>query len=552
MKPLSGKTGIGVSNFRFAAVLLFVVLNLTVFFLRAASVWRYGALFTAGSAASVIYPVWKAVHHLPVYGWPLSYPFSLAMYNYLFYSVYALFLRVAGVAGAGTLIWGSLFTAVFALAGALAQWKLVEAHLHLRGLRSALSLALALGLWSCTSIVRSYALSIRPDIAAVAMVMIALCLAVRQPRFGFAGAGLFFYLAWAFKQSAVLSLVGVCLFLLFSKRWRDLGAVAAVFAVLTAATLLLGTAQYRYNILLAPRIMSVFSWRQLLWIAPKTLIANAYWVLAPAALLLTASARRADPAVRLLISAFAVALAAGVAGMARTGAWDHYLLEAFASGSTVLQMAVFLAPGGLVSALLLFACLQPGVQAATVPSGDHPHPFGTVGIATPTEYASAVAIRDRLAAMKKPIFTTDPVFSLPWYSNGNRAPALVIDTIFHDATRARCQNGCVEGMLQRGEIPTVMLPAAAASAAPAGQESAARRPAAAAIGLLKKLLGGGGSQASLYPGVRSDAIYRQSMSPDYKLVGEYRHAGGMWNLYALSPQAPEAGNATGQTSAGAH
>jgi hypothetical protein len=195
----------------------------------------------------------------------------------------------------------------------------------------------------------------------------------------------------------------------------------------------------------------------------------------------------------LLTTILVVALVGGLAGMTKVGAWDNYLLEAFVAGSTLLQLAVFTTPGWLASALVLFGCIIPSIQIATVPSGTHVHAFGTVGIATPEEYADAVSLRDRLATMKKPVFSTDQMFSLPWISNNNRAPVLIIDTIFHDATRARCQNGCVEGMLQRGEIPTVML-------------------------------------------LSSGDSYQNSLNPNYRKIGEARESGQMWSIYVLEPQ----------------
>jgi cytochrome c oxidase subunit IV len=128
--------------------------------------------------------------------------------------------------------------------GAIAQWKLVQSHLKLRGACSALSLFFAVGLWYCASMVSFWAVSIRPDMAAVAVVMAALWIVVRQPRFAFAYAGVLFYLAWSFKQSVILALAGVCIFLLLHKRWRDLALLAAVFAALVSATLLLGSPEY--------------------------------------------------------------------------------------------------------------------------------------------------------------------------------------------------------------------------------------------------------------------------------------------------------------------
>jgi hypothetical protein len=475
-------------------VLLFAILNLAVFLINVISVWHYGALFSSGGNSGVtLYPIWKEIHHLQIYEWPLTYPFSLSLFNYLYYFTYAFFLKVVGASDPSLMKWGSLFTPVFAIVGAIAQWKLVGDYLSLRGARSVLSLFFALGLWFCTSLVRGWALTIRPDIPSIALVMIALWIVVRQPRFGFAYAGVVFYLAWSYKQSAVLSFVGVCLFLAFHRRWRDLSLLVAFFAVLTTATLLLGTPEYRYSILVAPRLVTEFSLMHAIPIALKFIVGNAYWVLAPVALILAADGRRIDSAIRVLVIVFAVALAGGLAGLTKAGAYSEYLLEAFVAGSTLLQMAVFMAPGRFVNTLLLFGCVQPSIQLATMPSGaNNPHTFGTVGIATEAQYQEAVALRERLASMKKPIFTPDGVFSLPWFSTDDRAPALVIEQYFHDATRDSCSNGCVEGMLQRGEIPTVMLPI-------------------------------------------SDFIYQKSLSPSYEKVAEVPYSEKLWDIYVLKP-----------------
>ena len=56
---ISAGGNLAISDFRVAALLVFVILNLSLFIIRAISVWRYGALSTAGSAASVIYPIWN-------------------------------------------------------------------------------------------------------------------------------------------------------------------------------------------------------------------------------------------------------------------------------------------------------------------------------------------------------------------------------------------------------------------------------------------------------------------------------------------------------------
>jgi hypothetical protein len=179
--------------------------------------------------------------------------------------------------------------------------------------------------------------------------------------------------------------------------------------------------------------------------------------------------------------------------MGKVGASDNYLLEAFVAGSTLLQIALFSAPGRLIGLLVIFGCVQPAVQLATVPSGSRI--FGTVRLATAAEYADAVALRARLDSMAKPIFTTDETFALPWLSTANHAPAFVIDTKYHDATRLLCQNGCIEGMLQKGEIPTVMIG----------------------------------------PG---DSSYQNSLNSNYKEAGEAYHQGKQYSIYAIHNSVP--------------
>lgn len=502
MSESSGDSGYSLSRFRVAAVISFAVLNLAVFFFRLVSVWKYGSLFSTGSGEFLmIYSVWKGMHHLPVYEWPLKYPFSLTLYNYLFYELYAAVLRLIGAWDSGIETWGRLFTSLFAILGAMAQWRLVQNRLNLRGARSLLSLLFALGLWFSTSMVRYSALTIKPDLPAAALVMVAFWMAVRPSRFGFALTGVFCYLAWSFKQSAVLTLAAVCLFLLFHKRWRDLSILVAVFAVLTGATLLFGTPEYRFSVLVAPRLIhSAFSFPVLWRALARPLLMDLFWLVAPITLLLAAGARRTDKTVSLAMTVFVLALLAGLAGMGTIGAADNYLFEAFVAGATLFQLAVFTAPTRMVGFLVLIGCIQPALQLAMVPSGRTT--FGTVQIASATEYANAAAVRERLASMKKPIFTTDQSFSLPWISTGDRPPAFIIDHFFFGATPGRPENGGFAGMLQRGEVPTVILD--------------------------------------------TGSFYEKDLSPKYLKTGSFLHQGVPYNqdvhydIYTIETQAPTA------------
>lgn len=499
MKEFTRASACSISRRRASVVWVFFALNLAVYLIRIVSVWRYGALFSPTAVESpMIDSVWRCMNHRPVYQSPFAFPFSLSLYNYLFYHAYAGALRLMSAANAGILTWGRQLTLLFALAGAVAQWRLVQALLKLRGAASALSLALAVGLWLCTSLIKYWALAIRPDVAAAALVMMALWVVVRQPRFAFGYAGLLLYLAWAFKQSAVLTFAGLCLWLLLNKRWRDLSLLAAVFAALVAATLFMGTPEYRFSILVAPQMVKGFTFG-LPWILHAlgtglTAVGlNLYWVAASFVLLYASGgAWKMDARIRPLLTVFAVALIVGLAGMGKVGGTSNYLFEAFVAGSTLLQLAVFTVPARLVTALVLFGCVQPVVQLAGVAIGyHHTGKRDMVPIATAVEYADAVALRNRLAAMKKPIFTTDGPFELPWISTDNGAPALVIDPNFQEAARAREQNGGIVGMLNRGEIPTVML-------------------------------------------ASGDLVYLKSLSPGYKKVCESIQQGVTYSIYEFN------------------
>jgi hypothetical protein len=530
MKPITRDSAWNLSRCRIAAVLAFFALNLAVYLIRILSVWRYGALFCSTAVESpMIDSIWRCMNHRPVYTWPFAFPFSLSLYNYLFYSVYAGVLKLIGAVDAGILTWGRQFTLLFALAGALAQWRLVRSLLKLRGLASGLSLCLSLGLWLCTSLVKYWALSIRPDMAAAALVMIALWVVVRQPqsRLCFAWAGLLLYLAWAFKQSVILAFAGLCLWLLLQKRWRDLALLATVFAALVAATLLIGSPEFRFSILVAPQMVRGFAF-SLPWILHAlgtglTAVGlNLYWVAAPFVLLRSSNdsgapsfSRQGTPhcsgapsILRLfeekmqngwesmLLTIFSLALLAGLAGMGKIGGTSNYLFEAFTAGSTLLQIAVFSVPRRLVTALVLFGCIQPAVQLAGVAIGfHHPGKKDMVPIATAAEYRDAVALRNLLVTMKKPIFTTDGVFALSWNSTDNGTPAVVLDPNFQEIARTREEKVGIEGMLQRGEFPTVML-------------------------------------------ASTDLVYLKSLHPGYRKVGESIQQGVPYSIYEFSAAPP--------------
>jgi hypothetical protein len=216
------------------------------------------------------------------------------------------------------------------------------------------------------------------------------------------------------------------------------------------------------------------------------------------------------------------------------------------AGSTLLQIAMFTVPGKLVNALIMLGCMPAAIMLATVSGGVHKHTFGTVEIATTEEYADAVVLKNQIATLRKPIFITDQFMSLPWFSNDNHAPALAIDTIFHNATRASCQNGCIEGMLQRGEIPTAILPSKTISESKPVPSNLSVHSTlfnqTSNVSFLHNIFNSFHSvlfimqhQDLFYPG-ESDDIYRNSLSPKYTKAGEVRYLDRQWSIYVLGSQ----------------
>src|SRR6185295_14321704 len=111
-----------------------------------------------------------------------------------------------------------------------------------------------------------------------------------------APASLFFYLAWAFKQSAVLTLAGVCLHFVVARRSiRDTALVVAPFGVLAGITIAVGGSAYRYNVLVAPSIAQGFEWWTSWYYLRGTLLPNLPVWVAVAAVSRGALSARRDP-----------------------------------------------------------------------------------------------------------------------------------------------------------------------------------------------------------------------------------------------------------------
>lgn len=462
-----------------AAVL---ALNAVVFAVRLTSVIHSYRLFiTEGAEGPHVYAIWRAVHGYPLYEWPDQPFFTLTFYNFLFYRTYAVVLRVLGTDGEGILFGGRLITLAFALGGCFAyRGLLLDLANGGRGdaYTRAYASLLAPVLWLGTNFTAWWALSIRPDVPAVALATMGLWVLVRALRSNrlapVALASAAFGLAWTFKQSTVLTFGAATLYLVALR--RDLlraALLASPFAILAAATLLLGGPAFRYNVITAPAL-SGFSWTQAAAIAGRVALQNAYvwvfpvlgwWWLRRERPVEQPGARRDDVEALLPVVAL-VALLAGLVALGREGSNKNHLLEGYLVTGLVASRTLFAlraragspsAQRGAVAAaaLLVPMIVFPALQLAL------PNRFGVTRLATAEMRAAKRELARRVDALPKPAVVLDDVLAQPWHSSGGRYPAVVLDNVWFDiaARRGMLRHGGPETLLTRGLARSALVPA---------------------------------------------------------------------------------------------
>jgi len=447
----------GTANRTWVALLVvagaLAVLNAGVFAERATSlVHTYRLFITEGAEGPHIYAVWRVLNGHPLYEWPLQVPYSLTFYNALFYRTYAAFLQLAGVNGEAILYWGRVLTLGFtvtaaAVFAAMAIW-LVPREERTR-LVLALVALLAPVIWLGSNFTAWWALSIRPDVPAALFSLAGLWLVLRVDASGrwrsLLAASLLFFLAWAFKQSFVLTLLGSAVFFGWRRDWRALAVLVGPFTALAVVAVAIGGPEYRYNLLVAPAL-SGYAPRQAAAIVARVAVQNAFvwafpviaWLHARAQTVDTPAdviAERRDALTRLRVIA-GVALMCGVAMLARAGTNKNQLFEAYVAGAllatveTIRCARVTLAPrrgrrlAVFATVLLLPMVAFPAAQLLW------PNHFGVTRLAADTDLRRRAALADALAGLPKPLFIDDDILGQPWHATENRYPALVLDRLW--------------------------------------------------------------------------------------------------------------------------
>jgi hypothetical protein len=230
-----------------------------IFAFRVAAMVQQGPYYvTTGFEDISIFNISRMSYGDPVYVDPFAYPYRASLFNWLFYRMYG---GVAGLLRPGEVelpTYLRLLTLAWALVGIGTMLVLVRGDWP-----TALGLALVawlgpmIGWWSLT---------VRPDVPAVVCELLGIALVARgEPRMGLrraAAAGIAFFLAWSFKQSAIGIFAGTLLALVLRREWANLAIITGGFAVLTALVLLTASPAYFLNLFDAPSL-AAFTSRQL-------------------------------------------------------------------------------------------------------------------------------------------------------------------------------------------------------------------------------------------------------------------------------------------------
>lgn len=451
---------------------------MTVFGIRLVSVLKQGDLFeTTGGEGSLVYGIWRAQHGHPLYAWPAAedYTFYASAGNFLFYVLYGRLFAACGIGGDGILVWGRLLSALFALLGAGIQWRLLSRLASAGASRPVMAiLALAPLLVWLGPFVSWWALSVRPDVAAVSAAIAALSACLRGLERNSVKwillASLVFFLSWSLKQSCVWTWAGACFTLAFDRRLRQAAALAIPCGALITLALLLGGEVYRHHVLWAqsPLVVTDFSLSHATSEAARGVLPVAFfWAgLAYAPALRRDGSSRGTaaggehtvdepgagrPAVaRLLTVVFGLSVSFGVLILARSGTSRNHLFEAFVAAS-ILSSWGFVrvldaSRGGIRSPALPFGVLLPLTTAAFC--GVQIVRFNEIGrltLASREEYLRTRDFAAFLERLPKPVFIRHGILAQPWHSTEGRFPAPVVDWLFYTTAEKR-------GLLRKGGL----------------------------------------------------------------------------------------------------
>jgi hypothetical protein len=466
-------------------------LDLLVLGIRVASILTTGQIAELPIEGPGLHAVWRLRHGLTLYEWPTQPPFSLTAYNPLFYALHAAVFSAGRIPDHLTPIAGKLVTLAFSASGALLQYA-IAVHLVGRGRSRVLLAVVAFLTWFGSLMPGWWSLSMRPDMPAAALSTLGLGTALvafeRDRPHLLVVAGIAFLVAWEFKQSHVSFIAALALYAgLWRRSPRAVALLVGPFAIGVLLTLWAGGAAYRFNIIKAPSFdvfipylafywyRSVFLPHLLIWAVPLVALVQ---------LLQTLPSSRAalERCSRALFGSDLTALFAVVAVSAVVGA-----VLLMKGGSALNHLMELNVAAGLLCGVVLTRDLEartrsergrfPWLALATLPMllytvtllvNDRSPVLRVLVVKGQSNALMLIHdadLPDRREAARivttlpTPVLIHDDLFSLPWFSNGNRRGAVTFDPVMIDTARhAGAVGEGLEGMVHGRYFGAIAMP----------------------------------------------------------------------------------------------
>lgn len=456
-----------------ASALLGAVLCLVLFGLRAASSISFTEplqLHTTGDEFTNYFNIWKALSGEVIYNDRFQVPYSVAVYNWLFYYAYAAVAAVVLTALDLSDAWLPTVTRFFTLA-AIAAGTVVAYATFARAAqaRDATTKAIAaafavflmigplLGFWSLT---------VRADLWAMTLEMAgAAAFLALYPRRRFAAVLVLaaaVYAAWSFKQANVFAAAGAGFLLLARRDWKPLALLCLVLPAAWAATFALGETGWINSILFADFplfFQAARLLRNLGNVAVKTgplllFLAAVAWA-AARSMSCRRGLWRSDTFV-FAAGASVAALALSVPLAAQHGGGENYFfMLAFFMGLMVMASLPILAAGGaaslrspLVAGIAGWLSLYAAVGAVLAGAA------GTIDVRR--QHPIYLEMKRCADSLPRPLYVNNNYLGLPWMTPGN-TPWVLSYTYKEERALARrpFEHGGIGGLVDAGAFAAV-------------------------------------------------------------------------------------------------
>jgi hypothetical protein len=453
------------------AALACVVFSLAVFVLRGVAAFQAarsapGVAVTSGCEEESWFALWRAIHGQPVYADTMRAPYASAYFNWLFYAAYARPLAI------GVHLWGDwiiplvgrLISAVGAIAGAGTLAVILRRIISGRGHTTVFAMVALVyfgplvGWWPHT---------VRPDVWALTFETAGLgvmLLPWRRPALMAATACLFFYLAWACKQTYVSGLGAAALLLGFKRQWRPLLILVVGSTVLWALTFSLLGPPYRaafWDTATTNVYYPSLGFRNLWGMFAKSF---PLWLLVVAALVQCIFARTRDANLPSRSASDAIAL--GLLGLlvalpltfltgCKLGAASYYyfstlvMLSLIATGNLAAGRAAWAAPAAFASGATLQLLILSGLA-------------GEVSLRTQSRQLASTWSAWEQAA--EPRYAHSTNLNVPWLNPGSPPFVLAYNYGLERAAGRTFEHGGIGGLIADGYFESLLLPKTTADA----------------------------------------------------------------------------------------